>query len=375
MSGWRFFATRLNGDGTETALIDELPLADSQIVNVLTGTDTIAGKITPELATTRVGGELALVEWATAIYAELDGVIQAGCILQTIEKGKADLSLDSAGFVSYATGMPYNGEDFYVRTDALDIFRVIWGHLQSYPKGNIGLQLDQTKSGVLLGDDLEQVDFETSEGEAVSFEAGPVKLAWWLVDDLGKVLVDLATEANFDWKERHAWLEDGEGIAHHLHFGVPRLGRRRTDLTFVEGENVLSLPNLTQAGEEYASEVWALGAGEGREMRRGNATRPGETRLRRVAVVADKSARSHVAAAAVAQQELSWRNADPEMKQIALRDWDGSLPELGDEIRIQGNGEGYTGDAEVWERVLSMTRSGSSSDVVLSTARADKMAS
>lgn len=371
-SGWRFFATRMHGDGTETFLSD-LPLSGESIINVLSGADTVQGTIAPEIAGMRIGGELALEPWATGVYAEKDGGIVAGGILQTVTPNGPKLALDAVGFSDYPSGQPYDGETYYVETDSLDIVRHIWAHLQDQPRGNIGVTLDSLKSGFLVGEELEEVEFETGLGEQVSFEAGPLKLAWWLTDDLGKIITDLAQDTPFDYRERHWWQGDNK-IRHHLDLGVPTLGRRRPDLEMVVGENVIFLPSSTRDGAEYASEVWALGSGEGRAMRRGSASRFRETRLRRVAVTADKQARSHVAAANVAERELAWRTGGDDISEIVLRGWEGDQPELGDEVHVVGGGEGWGGDLDLWVRVLSKSQAPSGGpNLSLSVVRADKI--
>ena len=45
--GWRYFATRLNGDGTETLLDPDLPLEDVRIETVLSGDNALDGTIEP----------------------------------------------------------------------------------------------------------------------------------------------------------------------------------------------------------------------------------------------------------------------------------------------------------------------------------------
>ena len=45
--GWRAFATRLNGDGTETMLHPSLPVSDLMIEQVLSGDGSISGSLDP----------------------------------------------------------------------------------------------------------------------------------------------------------------------------------------------------------------------------------------------------------------------------------------------------------------------------------------
>jgi hypothetical protein len=218
------------------------------------------------------------------------------------------------------------------------------------------------------------VQFDTQAGP-VSFEAGPVKLNWWETEDLGGFLDDLATSQNFDYVESHRWdSDDQQAVEHHLDFGVPRIGRRREDLRFVVGENVTAQPSESFVGSSYASEVLVRGAGEGRTMIRGLATRTGETRLGRMAVVEDKSIKSVTAANKRAQVELARRQGKPEISDIVVRELPG-YPGLGswiegDDIELVTDGE--WGSSSDWYRVLSTTFSpGDLSVASLAVARAD----
>lgn len=370
---WEFFITRLNGDGTETYLEGDLPLSGAEIVNVLSGADTISGTLTPEIANLRVGGEQAIVPWSTALYASYKNQIIAGGIVQNSSVTEPALSIDAAGFSDYPRGQGYDGMVRFVEVDSLDIVRHIWQHLQSQPMGNLGMVLSNLKSGVLIGSKLEEVDLETGLGEDIHYEVGPLTMSWWETDDLGKVITDMAEATPFDWKESHYWSNDGTFIHHRMSFGVPTIGRRRHDLDLVVGQNVLMPPSVERNGEEYASEVWFLGSGEGASMVRGNAQLGNITRLRRVAVASDKQVRSRFMANSKAQSELNWRTGGDDISSITMMDWTDDIPDLGDEIQVNGADEGW-GSEPLWVRVLGMTRSPASGGrIELSVTRADRL--
>lgn len=365
---WRFFATRLNGDGTEDLIAEDLALHDPSIEWVLSGSPTLAGKIQPEDLGLQDEGEPILVPWSTAIYAELNERIIAGGIVQPTPRAQGPtLTIDAAGFSHYPHDMPYDGERYFVETDALDIYRHIWDHLQSQPGGNLGLQLDAVKAGVLVGEELEEVTFVTGEGETVFFEAGPFKLAWWLTDDLASRLADLSELAKFEWVEQHSW---GDGkINHRIRFGVPRLGRRRQDMHFKAGDNLIREPEFEMT--PYASEVWALGGGEGRAMPIGRDSRSGEKRLRRVSVIIDKQARSRKRVRELAAAELPRMEGKPiPTSMVVARGADG-LPDPGDEVLVSLEREGWHGHRDIWVRVMSMIFDPSTPFVTCQVVRAE----
>jgi hypothetical protein len=357
MADWRYLAYRLNGDGTETLIDPDLPLQGPSLTRVVSGPAGFNARISPAVARL-VGpdGNPILQRYSTAIYAENDGQIVHGTIVTDMGRAGPELSLTGTGFSAFPKGEPYDGDRFFVETDPLDIYRHVWAHLQGRPRRNLGVILGTTKTGLKIGSVLTQVEFDTQAGP-VSFEAGPVKLNWWEVDDLGSFLDDLATDNNFDYAESHKWDSDGQSVEHHIDFGYPRIGRRRSDLRFVVGENVTVVPNESYVGASYASEVIVRGAGEGRTMIRGFASRPDETRLGRMQVIEDKQIKSVTAANKRAQTELAMRTGRPEITDITVREAPG-YPTLGawtegDDIELVTDGEwGSTVD---WYRVLSTT--------------------
>lgn len=377
--GWRYFATRLNGDGTETFLDPDLPLEGVQIEDVLSGDQSLSGKIDP-VYTRLIGpdGLPILMEWSTAIYAECDGAIRAGTILTDSGFDGPEWSLDCVGFTGYSRDLPYTGAGFQgVQVDPIDCARVIWSHIQSQPGGNIGLTLDSTTTGgkVKIGTTLKQVQFDTQSGP-VSFDAGPYKLSWYGTHDLGRNVDELANETPFDYHERHAWKADGT-IGHYLDIGYPKIGRRRNDLRFVFGVNIFESPQIDRAGDLYASGTMVLGAGEGPSMVkaiREPATRPGG-RLRRIAVVTDDTIRTKSGAEKRADAENQWRKTLDDISSVIVKDHPNArlgAVQVGDEIRIEGQGDWM--DVDMWVRVLSVAYEPDNGKVAsYDVARVDKL--
>ena len=76
-------------------------------------------------------------------------------------------------------------------------------------------------------------------------------------------------------------------------------------------------PDLPSGDEDYASEVHALGAGEGRSMVRAALTRP-TGGVRRVRTYADKSARSQDALTSAARVDLAWRDGAGSLSDLTV---------------------------------------------------------
>lgn len=353
---WRYFAQRLTRSGPGEILDIELPLSDVRLADVLSGPDQGAATIPVEIVRLKdpATGRPILREWGTAIYAESDGLIRHGGVLVRSGFSEGAWTLEWSGFTGYAKDLPYTGSSYGVDVDPLDRVRHIWNHIQT-EHSPLNLVLDNTASPIRIGTELEQVEFDTQAGP-VSFEAGPHKLAWWLTHDLQAEVDKLAKETPFDYTEEHEWAEDGT-IQHRMRLWYPRKGVRRHNLRFVLGENIVSTPEITHEGDDFANACLALGAGEGRDMIRSDVIADErDDRLRRVAVATDKSLRSKQAVTELARRELVARLELGGVESITIRDHPNApltSVDRGDEILIQAE-TGWI-DTSTWVRVLSRT--------------------
>lgn len=378
--GWRYFATRLNGDGTETLLDPDLPLENVGIEDVLSGHNSLTTEISPAYGRLMADadGLPLLREWGTAIYAENDGDIRAGGILVSAEEDGPTLNLDCVGFTGYLQDLPYTGKGYKgIKVDPIDVARVIWNYAQAQHGGNIGLTYDTTTTGgkISIGTELKQVEFDTVEGP-LSFESGPYKLNYYSNHDLAANIDELAAFTPFDYHEKHSWKAD-ETIRHHVTIGYPKIGRKRNDLTFVLGVNVFEPPTIIRDGAEYASGTMVLGAGDGPTLIKEISeppTRP-QGRLRRIAIVIDDTIKTKARALSRAQAENQWRARMDDISGVVVHDHPNArlgAVSVGDEIRLEGRGEWKTYD--MWVRVLAISYSPEQGGVAeYSVARTDKM--
>lgn len=393
---WRYIAARLNGNGTETFLDYDLPLAGAEIHRELSGPGGLSGTISPEVAALKgPDGEPILQPWSTVIYAEESGVIRDGAILESLTENGPDLDLDAVGFTGYAKDEPYTSVYTVYETDALAVARHVWAHIQSKRGGNLGIEVDDTRSGVLLGipEDPKLTAAKSAEGSALAAydakrkaynanksaankkamedakkaldkakdttskikdgEAKPYVLNWWETFDLGGELDALAADTPFDYRMEHSW--SGDEVKHFLRLGYPLLGRRRHDLRFMVGENVYTVPQVERNGEDYADTVVVLGAGEGRKMVRATASNV-SGRLHRTKIHEDKSLRTTARAQRVASALLKAYSGEPQVTELEVVDHPnarlGSY-DVGDEILVQ-HPDGWS-DVAVWSRIISIS--------------------
>lgn len=369
---WRYLARRLNGDGTETKLHPGLPLSDVGLDRELSGPGGMTAALKPEFYGLRAAdGKDLFVPWSTAVYAEHDGVIRRGCILTDVEDDGPDLALSFTGFSGYPKNQPFNAEYTGVQVDPLDVTRLLWTHLQEKPGGNLGLQLGTTKTPIRMGKALPAGQDNPNAGED-----GPYTLGYWETKDISAEIDALATATPFDYREHHEWVGETDTIRHRLEFGYPTFNARRTDLRFVVGENVVESPKIEYEGDDYATAVIMLGAGEGRKMIRGISVQEGTPgRLRRVLTLEDRSLKTKAAADRAAQQQLALRQGLPDFKTLVVSDHE-SAPlfsyDVGDEIEITTRG-GWNNGLNLWVRIIAISTDPEKMEDTLTVLRTDKV--
>jgi hypothetical protein len=345
VTSWRYIAQELPSG---RFLDYEVPLERVALTRALSAPDRLVASIPvylPHLAT-------ILRPWGVALWVEADGKIRGGGIVTpAVELEDQAVRLDCVGITGYPTGMPWLAEPrAYGKdrpaADPLAIVREVWAHLQSYPAGDIGVDVDSTASSARVGSAEE-----------------PFELMWWATHDLGRVIDDLAAETPFDYRIDSAW--SGEALRHRLRLGYPTLGGRRTDLRMALGENVIGVPPMGGNDADYATEVLGLGAGEGATMKRAVLPRSGATGLRRVHVHTDKTARSESQLASRIRARMPGLDGAPQVHRVAVTDHPhariGSF-DVGDEVYLTGSSGWATFDR--WVRIVELTINPDESDRV-----------
>ena len=326
-----------------------VPLSGADYTSTLSAPRGLSGTL-PE------GYGLPVREWGSALWIEDSGTFHGGGIVTTVEHQDRAIRVDCTGPAGYAAGMPWLAprEDL-IEVDPLDVVRKIWAHLQGQPGGNIYLSVDPTTSPVRVGEEERDVEFTTGDGEEVSFQTGPFRLNPIDAQDLAKTIDDLAADTPFDYVEETAW--SGENIVHRLRLGYPSLGVTRSQHRYSTTENLSVLPTLGLDENIYASEVLLVGAGEGREAITGHVPST-PSRLRRVAVLADKSVRSKSAANRIAREELAARSESGTISDLVVVDSPAApISELGPGDRIYVSGPLATGEElDHWVRITEISR-------------------
>ncbi len=355
----------------------ELPVRDLEITWTLSGPTVITGSFEPEIQDL-IG--LDLQAHGTWLHVEDSGLIRASGILQPTRADDQKLTVEALGPSHYAAAIPYRGVYSQIGVDPAAVVKHLWQHIQGYPRGNLGVQVHGSTPVKLGTEPSEQVDFVTGGGEQVSFDrGGPYKLDWFTNRLIGAEIDELAGETPFDYVERAQWNAAKTDVEHHIDIAYPSIGRRRTDLRFADGENILESAPIEEPDGVYADEVIVQGSGEGQSAITGRAALPVPSRLRMPVVVVDKSITSKERANARAAEELSARLAAMiEVSEIAVNARHANAPlgsfSVGDEIQPHLVLP-HIGAISPWSRVTGIRYLAESDAAVLALTRRGEFAS
>jgi hypothetical protein len=199
---------------------------------------------------------------------------------------------------------------------------------------------------------------------------------WWNAPQLGSVFNALASSTPFDYVERVKWNDTRTDVLLHLELGYPRVGVRRTELEFVQGQNILDVVPVREAATTFASAVLVIGAGEGRDTVRGYAAQRYPGRVHRTVTIVDKTILTLEEANARASVELRERQCSlAEVHEITIDAAAEGAPlgsfDVGDEILPQVHIPWLGGDFAEWHRVITYTYKPANDLLVITLARAN----
>ncbi|MGW1625792.1 hypothetical protein [Streptomyces sp. NPDC002172] len=260
---------------TGDLLADDLPLSEVEFGLARNAAGDFNGQLSPRFAQL-VPAQLDSGNMLLTVERD-NTLLWGGLVWRTTPEG-ATYPIEASGWASYLHRRHdihgnLNGRGPYTNADPCTVVRDVWAYAQSQPDGDLSVRVDSTTSTATVGTSTE-----------------PYSSDWWEAPVLADIVDDMAqVDGGPEWTESTSW-SDGRPLGR-IQLGWPRLGTRRTDLTFISGINVAATVPVTYDADEYAQVVIALGAGEGRSRRRAiDAVRNGRLRLESVLdVPAEKS--------------------------------------------------------------------------------------
>lgn len=135
----RFIVERIS-DGR---LLDlEFPIEVSSASTVLSGYGRFSGTVEPDDGGLRdESGSLIIDPYGSFIHEEIDGVIRGTWLVTRSELEGESWKIEGAGFSSFFSGRPFEGEYWGVQVDPLDAARNVVNHAQSFANADIGVTL------------------------------------------------------------------------------------------------------------------------------------------------------------------------------------------------------------------------------------------
>ncbi|QLJ06745.1 hypothetical protein HZZ00_37570 (plasmid) [Streptomyces sp. NEAU-sy36] len=328
----------VTGEWLSTAL----PLTDLEYGDELNGPGSLSGKLSPRL----LASNPTLADPGnTFIYVESSGQLQWGGIIWDVRTQGSDYAIEAASWSSYLQHRydldgNYGGRGPYTYADRCNVIRDIWAYAQAAADGNLGVLVDTTTSTSTIG----------TPQDVYASNA-------WDMNCLGDQIDNLVSgDATPDYTCFTSWNTAKTDVIKRIRLGWPRLGARRTDITFSSGVNIIEDPEVVLGGDDYAQVVIASGAGDGSaKLRQISAVRNG--RLRMEAAVDAPELNGNDTLKARADAERAWRQVLGSVDQVTLRDTPaapfGSY-QIGDDVytRVHNAWTDFTG----WCRITGWSR-------------------
>lgn len=344
---------------TGQVLAWDLPLTDVSFGPELNGPGALQATLEPHLA--HVLGSM-VDPGNTLIFAERDSKLMWGGLIWRAEPEGGKYPIEAAGFGSYLRKRHdlhgnLDGRGPYTYGDPCTLIRDVWSYCQAQPDGNLGVLVDSTTSKATIGTPEE-----------------PYASTWWESRALAELVDDaVGVFGGPEWTEQVRW---AAGLPERrIRIGWPRLGSRRTDVSFTTGVNIAASQPVVYDGDAYAQVVVALGAGEGQARRRAvDAVRDGRLRLEGVLDLPTIKGQDQLAAKARTGRTAGQTRGSVEL--VDLIDHPtarfGSV-QVGDDVRVQVHDE-WT-DYDGWARVTGWTLTPAQGEqqerMTVSLARAD----
>lgn len=351
MTTWRYLAQR---PLTREWLASELPITRDQGPTwALSAAGSLQGHLAPEIGGMDApDGRPLLDEWGTLLYVEQDGLIRWGGIVtaSAFSIDSQSWEIEASEFSTYPHGIPYDSAR-YARSsvDPAQAFRYLWQETQSQVDSDLGMKVVGDSTPIRVGS-----PGKGKKGDDDYEAPDPYELTWWDAPDIGDELDGLTEEGAFDWTEHHTWNADKTDVEHEIRIAYPRAGRRRTDLAFRDGENLIAVDDPERGGDDFANAILGIGAGEGAgSLRASTGLRDG--RLRRPYLFDAKDVARKGRLDTLIARELTVRKRELVIPSITVRNhmnapigsWS-----LGDDIRIDTHVP-WLGDVSLWHRIVA----------------------
>ncbi|MDX3224569.1 hypothetical protein [Streptomyces sp. ME19-01-6] len=249
MPDYRYIIARA---GTGEVVHWNLPLTEVEFGPETSGPGSLSATLNPTF--TRTMSDMLDEAGDSVILVERNSKLLWGGLLWRAEPEGPKLPVEASGFTSYLHRRfdlhgNLDGRGPYIEADPCQVIRDVWAYAQEQPDGDLQVVVDDTKSSAKAG---------TAKDPYTTPKSDP--------RNLGEIIDEMADiDDGLEWTETVTWR--GRRAERRIALGAPRLGRRREDLTFTTGANVVGEPHVIKDADTYAQWVIGLGAGEGKKRK------------------------------------------------------------------------------------------------------------
>lgn len=294
--------------------------------------------------------------WGQIIHAEKEIAgerkIWASGIVQPspIDKKTGVIHLVAQGFSAYTKGMPWLENWNPLANDAFEPIHKIWDHLQSYPDGNLGVEVYPALSGI------EQLPGYGFDGQItnINFFANFIRSEDKI--DCADFIDKMARDIPFDYVEQSEWNEDRTAINKKIYLGYPKAGVQQDNLMFVLNENVIEATPHIETEIDWASTAIVDGWFPGVEHS-STFTNADPLRFRRVIMQDDARINSDERAQVWSRRKLSRRQTPAYWESIIVNPDHPNAPfgtyDVGDRIWVRGKMP-WVGDVNQLHKIIAI---------------------
>lgn len=332
----------------------DLVVQEPTVVRSLSGPASISFKLLPDEASAVGINWKAWGQWVHAETERWNGErwIFASGITQPsqYDPETGDVTITLEGFSNYAKGIPWLDNYNPIAIDPFHVIHRIWNHIQSYPSGNLGVEVTPADSNTML---LPGFYFDGSEF-VLDFFAYFVRADDYR--DCYEEIVSLCRDLPIDYLEQSYWNTNRTAISKKLELAYPRRGVRQEGITFRLGENVINGAPVTEVEMDWVSDVIVRGWWPGR-MHSSTFSNADPDRYRRVIKEEDALINSAERSAVWAKRKLKRRQVPKHWGSITVDMWHPNALwgayDVGDDIFISGE-MAHVGKVAEWHRILTI---------------------
>ena len=358
-------------DTQNNILTRDLIVQDPKVTRTLSGPCTIAFTLLPD---EQEASGITWKAWGQWVHVEIDRqdgtrwIIASGLVQPSSwDQESGSISITATGFSGYPEGIPWleNWNPFTI--DPFHVVHKIWNHIQSYPQGNLGVQITPASSNTLM---LPGFYFDGSEFN-IDFFAYFVRAEDYR--DCQEELTSLYRDLPIDFVEQSYWSTDKTIITKKIELAYPRRGVRHTGIAFRLGENMTTGSVVPEVEMDWVSDIIVRGWWPGR-MHSSTFSNADPYRYRRVIRDEDALINSKERSAVWAKRKLARRQVPKHWNSITVDMYHSNAPwgtyDVGDDILISGSIP-YVGNVSEWHRIMTIEPNDTLGEVIMTTKHVD----